>query len=106
MTTYTENCHLDSELTLRDRSHSPLSVHAVTLSLTKQDYTLIECRLTFQVSPELYQRIETEALFNLKAELRGSLSAGDFQPSGGDKRPKRQMPKEFYRFCRRAKYRA
>jgi hypothetical protein len=80
MTTYTENCHLDSELTLRDRSHSPLSVHAVTLSLTKQDNTLIECRLTFQVSPELYQRIETEALFNLKAELRGSLSAGDFQP--------------------------
>ena len=80
MTPHTENCHLDSELTLRDRSHSPLSVHAVTLTLTKQDNTLIECRLTFQVSPELYQRIETEALFNLKPELRGSLSAGDFQP--------------------------
>jgi hypothetical protein len=31
-------------------------------------------------NPELYQRIETEALFNLKPELRGSLSAGDFQP--------------------------
>jgi len=27
------------------------------------------------------------------------------QLSGGDKRPKRQRPKEFYRFCRRAKYR-
>jgi hypothetical protein len=30
--------------------------------------------------PELYQRIDTEALFNLKPELRGSLSAGGFQP--------------------------
>ena len=64
---------------LRDRSQSPLPLHAVTLFLTKQDDALSECRLTFQVSPELYQRIETEALFNLKPELRGSLTAGDFQ---------------------------
>ena len=76
----TENCYLNSELTLHDRTHSPLPIHAVTLTLTKQDDTLSECRLNFQVSPELYQRIETEALFNLKPELRGSLSAGDFQP--------------------------
>ena len=27
-------------------------------------------------------------------------------PSGGDKRPQRQIPKEFYLFCSRAKYRA
>jgi len=80
MTTNTEHRHLDSELTLRDRTPSPLPIHTVTLTLTKQDDTLSECRLTFQVSPELYQRIETEALFNLKPELRGSLSAGDFQP--------------------------
>jgi len=78
MTTNTERCQLNSELTLRDRSQSPLPLHAVTLFLTKQDDALSECRLTFQVSPELYQRIETEALFNLKPELRGSLSAGDF----------------------------
>lgn len=76
----TEHCQLNTELTLRARSHSPLPIHTVTLTLTKQDDTLSECRLTFQVSPELYQRIETEALFNLKPELRGSLSAGDFQP--------------------------
>ena len=80
MSTHTENCHLDSELTLHNHSHSPLSIHALTLSLTKKDDTLSECRLNFQLSHELYQRIDTEALFNLKPELRGSLEAGDFQP--------------------------
>jgi hypothetical protein len=77
----TEHCHLDSNMMLRDRSESPLSVRAVSLALTKQNDTVIECRLTFHVSPELYQRIDTEALFNLKPEVRSPLSAGAFQPS-------------------------
>jgi hypothetical protein len=33
-----------------------------------------------QVNPQLYQRIETEALFNLKPEVRRPLSAGNFLP--------------------------
>jgi hypothetical protein len=78
MNANTETYQLDTELTLRGSSQSPLSVHAVTLTLTKQDDTLIESRLTFQVTPELYQRIDTEALFNLKPQLRGSLTAGEF----------------------------
>ncbi|MFB2983616.1 YbjN domain-containing protein [Microseira sp. BLCC-F43] len=78
MNANTETHQLDTELTLRDSSQSPLTVHAVNLTLTKQDDTLIESRLTFQVTPELYQRIDTEALFNLKPELRGSLTAGEF----------------------------
>ncbi|MBD2126638.1 YbjN domain-containing protein [Microcoleus sp. ZQ-A2] len=68
------------DLTFYDRTNSPLPIHAVTLTLTNQDDSLSECRLTFQISPELYQRIEAQALFNLKPGLRGSLSAGDFQP--------------------------
>jgi hypothetical protein len=76
-----EYCSLDSKVTLRDRSESPLSVRTVSLALTQQNDTVIECRLTFQVSPELYQRIDTEALFNLKPEVRSPLSAGAFQPS-------------------------
>jgi hypothetical protein len=49
--------------------------------LTKQqEDTLSECRLTFEVSSELYQRIDTEALFNLKPQLRGPFSAGPLQP--------------------------
>ncbi len=81
MSYHTENCHLDSELTLRDRSQSPLTLRAVSLSLIKQDDEVIECRLTFKVNPELYQRIDTEALFNLKPEVRRPLSAGNFLPS-------------------------
>jgi hypothetical protein len=80
MTTKTETHQLDSELTLHDRTTTPLPIHAVTLALTKQDDELIECRLTFQVNPELYQRIDTEALFNLKPEVRNPLSAGEFLP--------------------------
>jgi hypothetical protein len=78
MTTKTDHHQLDTELTLHDRTQSPLTVRAVTLALTKQDDELIECRLTFQVNPELYQRIDTEALFNLKPEVRNPLSAGEF----------------------------
>jgi hypothetical protein len=81
MTTKTEHCHLDSELTLHDRTTTPLTVRAISLSLIKQDDEVIECRLTFQVSPQLYQRIETEALFNLKPEVRRPLTAGKFLPS-------------------------
>ncbi|MEQ9668817.1 YbjN domain-containing protein [Coleofasciculus sp. G2-EDA-02] len=71
---------LNSQFTLRDRTTTPLPIHAVTLALTTQDNELIECRLTFQVNPQLYQRIDTEALFNLKQEVRNPFSAGEFLP--------------------------
>jgi len=80
MSAIAEHCKLDNELTLRDPSASPLTLRAVDLMLTKQEDTLSECRLTFEVSPELYRRIDTEALFNLKPQLRGPFSAGPFQP--------------------------
>jgi hypothetical protein len=76
----TEYCYIDSELTLHDRTTTPLTVRAVSLSLIKQDDEVIECRLTFQVNLQLYQRIDTEALFNLKPEVRRPLSAGNFLP--------------------------
>jgi hypothetical protein len=81
MSAKTNQCHLDNELPLRPPSQSPLTVRAVSLSLIKQDDEVIECRLTFQVNPQLYQRIETEALFNLKPEMRRPLSASNFLPS-------------------------
>jgi hypothetical protein len=76
----TEHCGLNSNLTLSDASPSPLTVRAVSLSLTKQDDQLIECRLTFSVNPELYQRIDTQSLFNLKPEFRGAFTS-EFLPS-------------------------
>jgi hypothetical protein len=81
MATKTENNKVDSEITLRDRTTTPLTVRAVSLTLIKQDDEVIECRLTFFVSSQLYQRIKTEALFNLKPEVRRPLSAGNFLPS-------------------------
>ncbi len=78
MNAHTETHQLDTELTLRDRTDSPLTVRTTNLSLTKLDDQFIECRLTFSVNPEFYQRIDTESLFNLKAELPGSLTAGEF----------------------------
>jgi len=81
MKTKTNNYQLNTELTLCEASESPLTIRNVTLALTKEVHTITECRLTFQVSPELYQRIESEALFNLKPEIRTPLSGGEFQPS-------------------------
>ncbi|MEH2366554.1 YbjN domain-containing protein [Nostoc sp.] len=81
MNTKTKNSSVDSELTLSESSESPLTIRAVTLALTKDVHKIIECRLTFQVSLELYQRIDSEALFNLKPEIRTPLSGGSFQLS-------------------------
>ena len=76
----TEQCYLDSDLTLHDSSDSPLTLRTISLSLTKQENQLIECRLTLSINPELYQRIDTQSLFNLKPELRGAFQS-EFLPS-------------------------
>jgi len=73
--------HLNSEITLWESSESPITIHGLNLTLTTQNDKISECRLAFQVSPELYQRIDTQALFNLKPEIRTPLSGGSFQPS-------------------------
>lgn len=74
----TENHQLKSELTLHDSSQSLLKISILTLNLTKQDDTIIECRLTFQVDPKLYDRIDKEELFNLKSEACNSAAAQKF----------------------------
>ncbi len=81
MSTESKYPHLNSELTLWESSESPIAIHGVNLALTTQDDKINECRLTFQISPELYQRIDTEALFNLKPEIRTPVSGKPFQPS-------------------------
>ena len=78
MVDQTENHQLDSELTLHDSSQCLLTVRAIALTLIKRNEQIIECRFTFQVTPELYQRIDTEALFNLKPEVRSPFPGGKF----------------------------
>ena len=52
MSVQTEHYPLKAELdlTVRD-SQSPLTVRAISLTLTRQDDELIECRLSLQGSP-------------------------------------------------------
>lgn len=80
METKTEHYFLNTELTLKDRSQSPLTVRVINLTLTKLENEVIECHLTLLVNPELYQRIDSEAMFNLKPEVRSPLSGGNFLP--------------------------
>ncbi len=80
MNNIVEDLPLEAALTLRDSSDSPLTIRIISLSLSKQDTQLIECRLTFSINPELYHHIDTNALFNLKPEIRRTFT-NQFQPS-------------------------
>ena len=79
MNTTTEHNQINTNLTLNDSSQTTLTIRAVTLTLSKQDNELIACRLSFSVNSELYQRIDTEALFNLKPDIR-NFDPGKFLP--------------------------
>jgi hypothetical protein len=81
MSVQTKNTQLDSELTLWESSEFLIKIHALTIALTKEVHKVKDCRLTFQVTPEQYQLIDKQALFNLKPEIRTSLSGKPFQPS-------------------------
>jgi hypothetical protein len=79
MNSLTENYPTNSKFTLYDSSNAPLTVHSLNLALTKKDDEIIECRLTFQINLELYQRIDSNFLFNLNPVVRISPIGGDFQ---------------------------
>ena len=79
MITTKKNPQLKTELTLHDSSQYSLKISILTVKLTKKDDTIIECRLSFQVNPKLYRRIDKQALFNLKPEARNS-AAQKFLP--------------------------
>jgi hypothetical protein len=77
MTNSTEKI-LTRELILCNPPDSFLTIQVVDLDLIEKDNALVECRLTFQITLDLYQQIDTNALFNLKKELRGALNAASF----------------------------
>ena len=78
MNSRTEDYHLNTKLTLWEFPQFSFSLPALLLSLIWQEDLPIECHLTFQVNPELYQHIETDSLFNLKPEIRTSLPTNEF----------------------------
>ncbi|MEL6165662.1 MAG: YbjN domain-containing protein, partial [Cyanobacteria bacterium J06628_3] len=80
MSNHIENFPFSKELTLNNSSN-PITIHKTSLSFPQQNNQIIECRLTFHVTPELYHRIDTEKLFNLKPEVKAPMS-GQFLPTG------------------------
>jgi hypothetical protein len=66
------------ELAFLKPSGSTIPLKIDAFDLIKQNDILHECRLSFQVSSQLYQQIDAESLLNLKLELRGSPQALKF----------------------------
>lgn len=75
-----DNYQLDCNLTFCEGTPSPLTTRVVNITLTTQEDTINECRLTLQVSPTSYPQIDTHSLFNLYPEFRNPFSKGDFLP--------------------------
>jgi hypothetical protein len=70
MQSITDSYRLDLQLALKTPTGNPLIVQLEELSLTEVDDAVTECRIACKVSPEVYQRIDTETLFNLKSDVR------------------------------------
>lgn len=66
------------ELTLLSPDKAPLTVFSASIIFTVQFNMVSECRLAFQVAPELYYHIDSKVLFNLKPEFCAPLTNGDF----------------------------
>ena len=67
------------DLPMRDRSGAALKIQVSELAVDTLEGSIIKCVMTFQVSPEVYQHIDAEALFNLAPEVRGPLAGGAFE---------------------------
>lgn len=76
-----EKLYLRIKLKASKASHVLINTTLIKLKFIEQEQKNYECFLNFQVSPETYQAIDTEALFNLKSEIRSPISEGKFNPS-------------------------
>ncbi len=75
------NCHLTTNLELHEPSGNRLTLEDITLVMLQPDNSVAsEVRLNIQVPPEVYHHIENKSLFNLKPEVLGPLTGGDFLP--------------------------
>lgn len=71
---------VNNNLTFFDPQQAPLNLQVLDLKLTREDDEVLECCLTILVEPEIYRRIDTDALFNLNPEFRIPLSQKLFSP--------------------------
>ncbi|MBW4520180.1 MAG: YbjN domain-containing protein [Scytolyngbya sp. HA4215-MV1] len=66
----TQRLQVNESISIYDRSQSSLFFYIVQLALIKLDNRIIECHLMFKVGSDLFQHINTEALFNFNPEIR------------------------------------
>ena len=73
---------LDYELRMRDRNGDSLTVRTLELAVDLLDGTqsIVKCVLSLLVSPENYQRVDTNNLFNLHPNVRGQIFGGKLEP--------------------------
>ncbi|HLP91159.1 MAG TPA: YbjN domain-containing protein [Nostocaceae cyanobacterium] len=81
MNTKTNNYQINSDLTLYTSSNLPLTVQVINIAVTETDDKITEYRLAFQVNPELYNFIDTNALFNLNPVVRINSTNINFYPN-------------------------
>jgi hypothetical protein len=70
-----------NNLTFFDPQQVSLDLKILDLKLNQQETELLECHLILQASPEIYQIIDTNALFNLNSEFRIPLSQQAISPN-------------------------
>lgn len=75
-----ESASLIKQLTFWSVNFPPLSLQDISLKYIKQEAKVIECRLNFAVSLEVYETICRQNLFNLQPEIKGTISGGNFLP--------------------------
>ena len=63
-----------NNLTFFDPHQASLSLQVLDLSMIQTEGEILECNLTLQADPEIYQRIDADALFNLNPEFRIPIS--------------------------------
>lgn len=68
------------ELTIGDVNGSFFPIYNVTLRYIKQETEIIECRLNFAVSKDVYKTIIANKLFNLEPEIKHTTSEDNFLP--------------------------
>jgi hypothetical protein len=76
----TANHLLNVRLIFSSLIGSPISLDATQLILTALDFKPLQCNLLLQVTPESYEQVQAEALFNLNTELHSAKKIDHVQP--------------------------
>lgn len=72
---------LEIELQFHDPEGTPITLQVIDLSADFLDEIITRCVLTFSMSTEIYQYVDTHELFNLYTDVRGQLFGGEFKPN-------------------------